>query len=110
MTNNKRPSVLQVAEILRKYDKHRLNRKVFNQFTEKDFKSVQYIIDNGEPNPSDLVNRNVEKIYVLQDKKGNPLEFESVAEMSEHFGFKAKNYWKKYIADAGYELVRIEEC
>jgi hypothetical protein len=110
MIKNKRLSVLQVAEILRKYDKHRLNRKVFNQFTEKDFKSVQYIIDNGEPDPSDLVNRNIEKIYVLQDKKGNPLEFESVAEMSEHFGFKAKNYWKKYIADAGYELVRIEEC
>ena len=110
MIQNKRPSVLEVAEILRKYDKHRLNRKIFNQFTEKDFKSVQYIIDNGEPDPLDLVNREVEKIYVLQDKKGNPLEFESVAEMSEHFGFKAKNYWKKYIAEAGYELVRVEEC
>jgi hypothetical protein len=107
MTKNKRPSVLQVAEILRKYDKHRLNRKVFNQFTDKDFKSVQYIIDNGEPDPLDLVNREVEKIYVLQDKKGNPLEFESVAEMSEHFGFKAKNYWRKYIQEAGYEVIRI---
>jgi hypothetical protein len=30
--------------------------------------------------------------------------------MSEFFVFKAKNYWKKYIAEAGYELVRVEEC
>jgi hypothetical protein len=49
-------------------------------------------------------------LYVIQDKKGNPLEFESITEMSEFFGFKAKNYWKKYISEAGYELVRVEEC
>jgi hypothetical protein len=110
MIQNKRPSVLEVAEILRKYDKHRLNRKIYSKFTEKDFKSVQYVVDNGEPDPRDIINKETEKIYVIQDKKGNPLEFESITEMSEFFGFKAKNYWKKYIAEAGYELVRVEEC
>jgi hypothetical protein len=110
MIQNKRPSVLEVAEILRKYDKHRLNRKIYSKFTEKDFKSVQYVIDNGEPDPRDIINKETEKIYVIQDKKGNPLEFESITEMSVFFGFKAKNYWKKYIAEAGYELVRVEEC
>lgn len=108
MTKNKRPSVLEVAEILRKYDKHRLNKKVYNQFTEKDFDSIQYILDNGEPNKSDIVNNEVTKVYVLQDKKGNPIEFESVTEISEFFGFKAKNYWKKYIEEAGYEFIRMD--
>jgi hypothetical protein len=109
MKKNKRLSVLEVAKILRKYDKHRLNRKVYNTFTEKDFKSIQYIIDNGEPDPKDIINKETQKIYVIQDKKGNPLEFESITEMAEFFGFNAKNYWREYIAEAGYEFIELIE-
>lgn len=108
MTKNRRPSVLEVAEILRKYSKHRLNKKIYKAFTEEDFKSVQYILDKGYPDPRDMDMKDETKVYVLQDKKGNPLEFESLDEIAEFFGFKAKNYWKKYIKDAGYEFVRMD--
>jgi hypothetical protein len=109
MTKNKRPSVLEVAEVLRKYDNHRLNKKIFKNFTDKDFQSVQFIIDNGHPEPKDLVVVEKSSVYVLQDKEGNQTEFESVTEMSEHFGFKAKNYWKKYIAEEGYEFIGMRD-
>jgi hypothetical protein len=101
----KRYSVLEVAEILRKYDKHRLNRKIYRNFDSKDFEAVQYIVDHGEPNPSDLLMKSLDKLYVLQDDKGNRLEFDSLNDMAEHFDFKAKSYWKLYTKRAGYTIV-----
>jgi hypothetical protein len=109
MNKEKRPSVLEVAKILRKYNNHRLNRKVYRDFNDNDFKSVRFIVENGYADPKDLSSFEKTKTYVLQDKKGNPIEFESVSEMAEFFGFRAKNYWKKYIKEAGYEFVKLIE-
>jgi hypothetical protein len=107
--SKKRPSVLEVAEILRKYDKHRLNRKIYKTFNDKDFESIQYIVDNGQPHFSDIISNNTDKLYILKDKKGNTLEFDSLTDMAEHFGFKAKNCWRLYIQRAGYEVLEILE-
>jgi hypothetical protein len=107
--SKKRPSVLEVAEILRKYDKHRLNRKIYKNFNDKDFESIKYIVENGKPRFSDIITKNADKLYILKGEKGDILEFDSITDMAEHFGFNAKNIWRKYIEMHGYKVLEILE-
>jgi hypothetical protein len=105
MTKSNRIPVLEVAEILRKYDKHKLNRKRYIDFTPDDFDGVLYVKENGLPRPQDLIRDKEVKKFILENPSGELLEFNSVTEIAEFLDFKSLGNWKRYVEMSEYKLV-----
>jgi hypothetical protein len=105
MTKSNRIPVLEVAEILRKYDNHKLNRKRYIEFTPDDFDGVLYVKENGFPRPQDIIKDKETKVYKLEASNGDILEFESVSDIAEFFEFKALSYWRRYVAENNYKVI-----
>jgi hypothetical protein len=105
MTKNKRPSVLEVAKILRNYKDHKLNRKIYKNFDKDDFDGIYFIQENGYPRPQDIIKDKEAKVYKLEASNGDILEFESVSEIAEFFEFKALSYWRRYVAENNYKVI-----
>jgi hypothetical protein len=105
MTKSNRIPVLEVAEILRKYDNHKLNRKRYIDFTPDDFDGVLYVKENGFPRPQDLIKDKEVKKFILENPSGELLEFNTVTEIAEFLDFKSLGHWKRCVEMSEYKLV-----
>ena len=105
MILRKRMPVLEVAEILRKYQNHKLNRKIYRDFNEDDFDGVHFLKENGFPRCGDLIKEKEVKVFRLESSDGEVLEFNSVSEIAEFFEFKSLSHWRKYVEQEKYKVI-----